>query len=204
MRKILIGWLAFALPLIVGLALWAIAWQGVSTSISAASTKTPSQAGVTNNQWPRTFDFATEVQKSANSAAFTGDWAGFGSVVPNREDGSVDVYWKGAPSPLFEAIRSRFASDVMVHMHAVANSFAELRGAAVQATNLTGAHEVEGVELTGAAVEPDCSGIVVGYAPGTTASLQKLRAKLERATGVEVHLSEEPRVTSAVAPAPAP
>lgn len=153
-------------------------------------------------RWPAGFSFAMEIQSAVNDShgdQGVGVFADFGSVVPNADDGSVDVYWKGLPPKQYFDLEGSEPRPFDIRMHTVANSFAELSIAADEAMKLRGTSAVGYSRIASVAVLPDASGIRVDVTESPLAASFSLESSLERTLQVNVETEYSPPVTSAVA-----
>jgi len=148
-------------------------------------------------RWPAGFSFAMEIQSAVNDShgdQGVGVFADFGSVVPNADDGSVDVYWKGLPPKQYFDLEGSEPRPFDIRMHTVANSFAELSIAADEAMKLRGTSAVGYSRIASVAVLPDASGIVVNLSNSPLATSAVVKDHLEDALDLPVVVGFAPPV----------
>lgn len=154
-----------------------------------------SDVQVTNQEkWPQTFAFAAALQNAAidpGASAMNAGYDGFASVVPDLNDGSVDLYWVGDLSEQYKLMAAAF-SGIVVRIHTVERNFAELTTATLDATRLS-------PEVTVATVLADASGISVTLSGGPTGASSELQTELETELGVSVEITRDKGIDLAVA-----
>ena len=145
------------------------------------------------------FAFAAELQEMVrNSAAVDDSLSGFGSVVPNKSDGSADVYWRGQLPSEVQALETKFAAGVTVRNHEIENSFDELARAVTVVVSKKYLGSNKKIFVYGASVKPDCSGIKVDVSDLTPSLKVRFESALSKELGVHVEVNIGEPATAAV------
>lgn len=141
---------------------------GTLAACAAGQSPKPSfTQGIQTNQqrWPEAFRFALDltslVYQPTDPTHEASDFGGFGSVVPQLRDGSVDVYWHGNPPPAYFSLIEKQPTSLPIRLHQAPYSFAELSRHLDAAFSLSHSSAIGFANVIEASVLPDCSGIEV-------------------------------------------
>lgn len=180
---------------IVLFALFTAIFSSAPHTIPAANADVESHAPANQELWPEAFKFAMLLQRAAVSP-LTGTssegFRGFGSVVPNLRDGSVDIYWAGDTSPELNEFLDAQGSNLAVRIHSVEHNFEELALATIESVSLSS-------QISSASVLPDSSGISVQISDLPESAAIELKNEISQKIDMPVELAGYELVTPAVA-----
>ena len=159
--------------------------EGSTNPSTSSSIPSP---GDNQKPWPDAFAFSTNLVNLATPrgpGSSAPEFSGFGAVIPNIRDGSVDVYWKGAPPHAYVQLVVAHPK-LTIRIHPVENSFSDLTQKSREAINLSGSASIGGFVIVEASVLPNSTGLHITVESSPKFVESEVSEKLSALLGVSV------------------
>ena len=142
------------------------------------------------SRWPEAYTFARKVEEMASFASQHADsqkFSGFGAVLPNNSDGSVDLFWQGKLSKAINELIASFP-ELKIRVHNVSHSLEDLESRAVRAMSFSKSEALGGLTVISASVQPNASGLLVAIDQSQEFDPREVEGKLRVILGVRVQV----------------